>query len=622
MDITQNYPNAPEAAGAWYRLGRHDMELRDFRAAVEKFEKVVQRFPNDPVSLDARINLGSSLVYLRKFDEAEPILTKALLRARTPEQESMILYHLGESEYLQGRFLPALRRFVECRNVEGTFRLQSERRIRRILKTSLSEKELIAVTTEYDRSFPAEAAFEELLKLYERKGDMRSLAKTREIASRLFPGIAVPETAAEKAPEHGVTIGALLPLSGDDALKGSEALRGIQLAFSMNSGIVAEKGIRLAIKDTEGKADPSAQAAYEMGADRSVIAAIGPFSDESLDAAIETAWDYGLPLLSPAEASLAHEPATEMLFPIGLTGDSEGKILGELAVENLGDFRVAVLYPENSYGLKLLTSFSKTVRSLGGEIVAEESYDPAATDYSAQIKKLGGMSDSTIRNIIMKMVDKDKDKYWLEDEHEYDFEYLGKTPEEINAVLELRYQRELAMPYISRYGTIPLEKDNFSIGLRLNYDAVFIPGDYKSAGMILPELDFYNISGAQVIGSDLYASRELVAIAGRHAGGVLFPAEFLPELQRFAVQNFITNYHNAFGGKPGLEAARAYDAVNILISLIRDGADTRTMIINSLNNLEPYTGVSGEFQAGSSNRMEKTPFLITLKNGRFVEFNP
>lgn len=605
--ITKNFPTGSESAIAWYRLGQNYLNLRDYRQAVESFEKVVEYFPKEDFHFDSYVKMGISLVYLKRHNKAEETLKEALKKARNPQERSTIFYHLGENRYLQSDFSAAVDWLVECRNTAGLFRNQAERRIRLIFRSDLSEKELWNITTRYKKRFPADLAYIELVQFYERNADTRSLARLQRKQAMEFPEHKFPAEMAE--PETGPVevnaIGCLLPLSGESAEKGAEALTGIQLAFSMSRRIVERHQIRLLIRDSFDDSGAVSDAIREFGKDESVISVIGPLSEKALNAALKVVDNYGLPLMTSSDTSRDEEAISMNIFPIGITERRQGKILAELAVEGMRSYRIAVLYPANSYGQELMESFIQTAESLGAIIVAAESYEPEATDFGEQIRNMGGMRDLNLRDIIFDLAEANPES----------------TPDEINEILEMEYQEELTIPYIVKYRELPLTRENFSVGLKLNYEAIFIPGSYEAAGLILPELAFYNISKVNVLGSDLYASPALITIGGKYAEGVVFPVEFVPDSERFAVRRFVKNYESAFGSKPSLVTARAYDATNILLSIIESGADTKTRIINSLNSLEPYLGVSGEFGVGLDNRMVKTPFFMTVKEGKIVEFD-
>ncbi|MDH5543500.1 MAG: penicillin-binding protein activator [Nitrospinota bacterium] len=604
-----NFPREPETASAWYHLGQDYLDMRDYRLAHESFSSVVKYFPDSKFFFVSFINMGISLVYLKQYEDAENVLTRALRSSTTALQKSTVLYFLGENNYLSSNYMSALERFIECYGVPGLYRSQAERRIKLIMHNVLSEKELLNVIDLYKNKFPADVAFIELSQIYTRNADSHSLGRLKKRMEKLFPGLELPDELVEEAQEEKeagsvITIGCVLPLTGENSKRGIEIMKGIQLAFSMNNNIVEKGNVKLVIKDTLSQSSTVAPSIAELGEDNSVVAIIGPFTEDGLSEALSVAPKYRMPILSPEYSMETYEMSRMYRFPIGVTEDREGDILGEMAVERLGFFRAVILYPDSEYGKRMVDSFTTKFTAHNGEVVEALPYEPEATDFGPQIRAIGGMKDSQIRNLIYAYVKEDEER----------------TPEEINDLLEMKYQNGYTIPYIADYKELPLTKDNFSVGLKLNYDAVFIPAPAVNAGLLVPELVFYNLSSAQVIGGGYFSHRDYFRLAQRHSERSLFPAEYFPESRKYAIRTFNKNYRNSFGLNPGIDAARVYDAVNILLSSIESGADTRSRIWDALVNLPPYIGVSGEFSGGMDSSLVKTPYLLTVRNGKTVEF--
>jgi ABC-type branched-subunit amino acid transport system substrate-binding protein len=409
-------------------------------------------------------------------------------------------------------------------------------------------------------------------------------------------------------PPDTITIGSILPLSGKDAAIGAQALQGIQLAFSLNNENVEQLEIRLMIKDSASDPDVSRAAAGELAADPSVLSIIGPFTNRTAESAIEIVTVYPLPLLTPADSS-AIDAAIEFgipFYPISVTAATQGRILAEMAANNLGVQRVAIIYQNDEVGERVAASFADTAYGLNVDIVALESYEPGSTDFGEQIRAIGGRRDSEIREFIFNIVTEEE----------------GRTPDEINEILEILYQNDLSIPYISKYKELPLTANNFSLGLKMSYDAVLIPADDERAGLILPELVFYNVSELFVLGSSRYASPELIRLGGRHTEGAIFPGEFLPGVGGEQVRSFITEFENAFGTKPDINAARAYDAVNLLLTLMERGNLSRSQLTEALNVLDDFSGVSGAMRSDGVEIPAKMPTLLTVREKKIVEYQP
>ena len=611
-NIVKQFPDHEKAARSHYRLGQHYLNLRYYQPALKSFKTVTDSFPKSRYYSDSLIGIGISRVYLKEYKKADAALRSALKIAESDEQRSRLLYHMGENYYLQDRYGEAIERFVACRKIPGSFRNQAERRISRIFHNFLSEGTLLEIASRYKTDYPADIALVELSQIYRRNGDMRRFAEIKKRIEDDFPAITIAEETIRLPdsiePPETMTIGSILPLSGKDASIGAQALQGIQLAFSLNNDRVKRLGIRLLIKDSASDPNVSRAAAAELAMDPSVLSIIGPFTKKTTESAIETLAAYPLLLLTPADSN-ALDSAVEAGIPvysISVTAMTQGRLLAELAVKTLGVQRVAIIYQNDEPGKRVTNSFADSAYALNADIVVLEHYEPGSTDFGEQIRAIGGMRDSEARALIFSIIQEEE----------------GRTPDEINEILDILYQNNLSIPYISKYRELPLTVDNFSLGLKMSYDAVLIPADDERAGLILPELAFYNVTGVQLLGSTRYASKKLLQLGGRHTEGVVFPSEFLPGTGGEPVRKFITEFKNAFGTKPDINAARAYDSVNLLLTLMERGNHTRLRLVEAMNVLDDFTGISGAMRSDGVEIPAKMPILLTVKERKIVEYEP
>ncbi len=664
--IIKNFPKDERADSAYYKLGVNHFNRREYEKAIGYLKKVTKLFPLSQHYLESRIKTGIILVYLKKSKKAESTLKDVLSMELSDGQRSSVLFHLGQNEYDAARFPEALEWMALCIEVEGTFRNQAKRKIGRIVHSFLSEEELLDVADIYAKRYPADIALIELMQIYWRNGDEVNQIKTAKRFNEEFPDRELPEFLSEDetvtvAPVEEITIGSILPLSGQDSAAGLQILKGIQLAFSLKSGVVAERKIKLVIKDSASNPNTARAAFAELGEDESVIGVVGPFTPLNLEAAMDISRQHGLPLITPAGSDIDVEVEVEIgvdddstpFFHTGMTGKNQGRMLAELAVEKLRYYRLAVLYPEDEYGSELMWAFANEAEALGAEIKEMQGFPPDATDFGDQIKALGGVEDFALLTRVYKFVVDQEERILMEnpelaqlqmheemhegterDEQTVALDGLDMTaedsetppplvlitPEEINELLEETFQDDLTIPYISKYRELPLTKDNFSVGLRVNYDALFIPGDYESAGLILPALAFYNIIGVQIIGSDRYASPELIKIGGKYSEGVVFTGEFMPNLDNVTVRNFVDNFENAFGETPNVNAARSFDAITLLLEMIESGADTKQKLAESIKTMKPFAGASGELYIGPEGKLGKKPFLLTVTGKKISGF--
>ena len=530
--VTQ-FPDDAASDVAWFRLGKHYLNLRKYRSALEHFEKITNSFPGSKFLASAEINRGICLVYLKQHEEADRQLRESFNKA-APEMQGSILYYLGENSYLSGDYMRALVRYGKTNESGGVFATSAKRRITMIVHSYLSEGQLMEVATSYEDKFPADIALMELARIYGRSGDTRSMEMVERRIARYFPDMRKQEEEAPgEAPvvtrsSSGITIGCVLPLSGPDAAIGAEALRGIQLAFSLRNHTVDRYSVGLLIKDSGSDPRMAAEGVRELARDSSVTAIVGPFSGGVASQSLRVADRYRIPLLTPLDSGSSAVSSSmfggsaggDYLFPIGITDRRSAEVMAAIAVERHGFKKIAAIYPDTDKGSQMISAFQQRTEKFGGEVISFQPYFPDAIDFGEQLKALGGARDSDVRKIIWAKAENDE----------------NAKPEEINALLEEEFMEALTIPYISKYRELPLSKDNFSIGLFTSYDAIYVPALETNSGLILPELAFYNLGNTTVLGSVGYVSvnftNEYFCKDGGNSAGKISPSRYRPAILR------------------------------------------------------------------------------------------
>jgi branched-chain amino acid transport system substrate-binding protein len=72
----------------------------------------------------------------------------------------------------------------------------------------------------------------------------------------------------------------------------------------------------------------------------------------------------------------------------------------------------------------------------------------------------------------------------------------------------------------------------------LDFDAVFIPDAPKKAGLVIPQLAYYDIRDVYLLGTNLWNSRTLLEMSGDYMKSTLIVDGFFAESQSEAGQRF------------------------------------------------------------------------------------
>ena len=197
--------------------------------------------------------------------------------------------------------------------------------------------------------------------------------------------------------ENDITVGAILPLTGDAAQYGQAARRGLELAIEK---VNAERltPAKMAVEFEDDQADPkrAVSAFQKLTAGGDVPAVIGAFSSSATLAIAPLAERKRIVLLSPVASAPAVTKAGDFIFRNVASDVFEGSIMPQFAYKDLGIRRVAVLYINNDFGVGLRDAFAAGFRALGGQIVAEEAFAQGATDFRGQLTKLKALKPEAV----------------------------------------------------------------------------------------------------------------------------------------------------------------------------------------------------------------------------------
>ena len=112
---------------------------------------------------------------------------------------------------------------------------------------------------------------------------------------------------------------------------------------------------------------------------------IGPLEKPAVDA-LAAAGTLGIPTLALNEATRPDRRAGN-LFQFSLSPENEAtEVAGKAAA--MGAKRALILYPSDAWGQRLANAFERRWQKLGGAVVGQTSFDPAATSHDKTLTKL------------------------------------------------------------------------------------------------------------------------------------------------------------------------------------------------------------------------------------------
>lgn len=206
--------------------------------------------------------------------------------------------------------------------------------------------------------------------------------------AQVFDEEAKEEGAVTEPKGEPVTIGVMLPLSGEGAAYGLPGQRVLQIAAKdINAaGGIGGRPVNLEFDDGGCDSDPANKAINSLISVKKVKVVIGGFCSSETLAAAPVVEQNKVVLLSPGSSSPKITTAGDFVFRNYPSDSAQGQLFAEYASKK-GYKKVGLLVEEQPYTEGIADAFSGSYKALGGESVVEK-FAKDASDFRTQITKL------------------------------------------------------------------------------------------------------------------------------------------------------------------------------------------------------------------------------------------
>jgi branched-chain amino acid transport system substrate-binding protein len=191
------------------------------------------------------------------------------------------------------------------------------------------------------------------------------------------------------AQQPTLKFGLAMPLTGGQALYGNDQVKAAQWAVDEinKKGGINGKKLEMVLLDTQADPQVGIQAVNRLvsvekvpvfvTAWSGVVKAVAPIANDN------KVVELSVGAASPDIAKLGDYVYTT--FPLA---DVDIKAVANYSVKDMGKKRAAVLFINNETGIPAAAVYRDTVAKAGGQIVASESYDQKATDFTGPLLKI------------------------------------------------------------------------------------------------------------------------------------------------------------------------------------------------------------------------------------------
>jgi branched-chain amino acid transport system substrate-binding protein len=184
-----------------------------------------------------------------------------------------------------------------------------------------------------------------------------------------------------------IAVGYYGDMTGNTATFGTSTKDGIDLALEeVNQTPPLGRPLEIHTEDDQGKPDQAASVVTKLLTQDKVAAVIGEVASSNSLAAAPICQKEQIPMISTASTNEQVTQVGDHIFRVCFIDPFQGSVMAKFAVNTLKGKTAAVLTDVKSdYSTGLAKSFKETFVSLGGKIVAEQSYSNGDINFNAQL---------------------------------------------------------------------------------------------------------------------------------------------------------------------------------------------------------------------------------------------
>jgi ABC-type branched-subunit amino acid transport system substrate-binding protein len=188
-----------------------------------------------------------------------------------------------------------------------------------------------------------------------------------------------------------LTLGSLLPLTGDLAFLGPPEVAGVQLAVQeMNqAGGVLGKDVRLVQADSGDGSPDIAPSETDKLLNANADAVVGAASSSVSLSVLDKISSANVVQMSPANTSTAFDNCDDngFYFRTAPSDVLQGAVLANLVAQD-GHDTVSILARQEAYGEALANQAETIFKQSGGTVVDKVFYTPEATNWSSEVQQV------------------------------------------------------------------------------------------------------------------------------------------------------------------------------------------------------------------------------------------
>jgi branched-chain amino acid transport system substrate-binding protein len=196
-----------------------------------------------------------------------------------------------------------------------------------------------------------------------------------------------------------IRVGEFGSLTGTTATFGISTKNAIDLAIdeANSEGGIEGKLIKVIVEDDQSKPEEAATAVRKLIEQDRVIAVLGEVSSSRSLAGAPICQNAKVPMITPSSTNPKVTEVGDYIFRVCFTDPFQGMVAARFGYDSLDAREAAILRDiRNDYSVGLADFFIETFTSMGGAIVADESYSEGDIDFKAQLTAIKAKSPDLI----------------------------------------------------------------------------------------------------------------------------------------------------------------------------------------------------------------------------------
>src|SRR6516164_11248008 len=213
--------------------------------------------------------------------------------------------------------------------------------------------------------------------------------RVRRLLGTAAYAIALFTAAGPACAEDVFRFGLAMPLTGSQALYGQDQVKAAEWAVAEinKTGGVNGKKLEMIVLDTQADPQLGIQAANRLVSVEKVPAFVTAWS-AVVKAVAPVANDNRVVELSVGANSPDIAKLGDYVYTTFPLADIDIAAVAKYAATNMGKKKAAIVYINNETGTVAAEVYKKVFTAAGGQVVANETYDPKATDFTGPLLKV------------------------------------------------------------------------------------------------------------------------------------------------------------------------------------------------------------------------------------------